>query len=254
MYIKMLSRPILCSIRRNLSANTRLVTKELILRLREETNMSLASCRKALLEACNDYSVAKSILDSSPWVKLEVAKDSYAREEAKLEHGAVGIYQSDETTHLIALNCKTDFVARSPLFAQLGEDISMISMDLPTTNLASKIALVSKLVKEPISIKAVISIPKGDPTSIFGQYLHGRLPNGMGSIGVVVELTGGMGSPALQVLANKIASHVAGCNPTDVTEALNQEYLFSNCGERVQDVLSKLGVELRRFYRVDGNS
>jgi elongation factor Ts len=98
-----------------------MVDIELLKKLRTETSVSLADCRKALEESNNDYEKAKESLRKQG---LEKAAKKATRETSQ---GLVEsyIHAGGRVGALIELSCETDFVARTDEFKQLAREIAM---------------------------------------------------------------------------------------------------------------------------------
>jgi len=94
---------------------------ELLKKLRNETLVSLADCRKALDESKNDYKKALDILRKSG---LEKAAKKSTRETSQ---GIVEsyIHQNGKVGVLVEVSCETDFVARTDVFKNLVHEIGM---------------------------------------------------------------------------------------------------------------------------------
>ena len=93
----------------------------LLKKLRNETSVSLADCRKALEEASNDYKKALEILRKNG---LEKAAKKAERET---KQGLVGsyIHQNGRVGALVEILCETDFVSRTDEFKNLVHEIGM---------------------------------------------------------------------------------------------------------------------------------
>lgn len=93
----------------------------LLKKLRNETLVSLADCRKALEETNNDYKKALDVLRKSG---LEKAAKKADRETPQ---GLVDCYihQNGKVGALIEVSCETDFVARTDVFKNLLHEIGM---------------------------------------------------------------------------------------------------------------------------------
>ena len=94
---------------------------ELLKKLRNETLVSLADCRKALDESKNDYKKALDILRKNG---LEKAAKKSTRETPQ---GIVEsyIHQNGKIGALVEVSCETDFVARTDVFKNLVHEICM---------------------------------------------------------------------------------------------------------------------------------
>jgi elongation factor Ts len=98
-----------------------MVDIELLKKLRNETSVSIADCRKALEETKNDYKKALDVLRKSG---LEKAAKKSARETPQ---GIVEsyIHQNGKVGALVEVSCETDFVARTDVFKNLVHEICM---------------------------------------------------------------------------------------------------------------------------------
>lgn len=98
-----------------------MVDIELLKKLRNETSVSLADCRKALEESKNDY---KKALDALKKSGLERAAKKADRETPQ---GLIEsyIHQNGKVGALIEVSCETDFVARTDVFKNLVHEIGM---------------------------------------------------------------------------------------------------------------------------------
>jgi elongation factor Ts len=98
-----------------------MVDIELLKKLRNETLVSLADCRKALEETKNDYKKALDILKKSG---LEKAAKKAERETLQ---GMIDsyIHQNGRVGVLVEVLCETDFVALTDEFKNLVHEVGM---------------------------------------------------------------------------------------------------------------------------------
>jgi elongation factor Ts len=94
---------------------------KLIKKLREETQVSIADCTKALTEAKGDYEKAIELLKKRG---IERAEKKADRETAQ---GLVEAYihQNGKVGVLLEILCETDFVARTEDFKRLAHEVAM---------------------------------------------------------------------------------------------------------------------------------
>jgi elongation factor Ts len=94
---------------------------KLIKKLREETQVSIADCRKALEEAKGDYEKAIELLKQKG---IERAEKKADRETAQ---GIIEsyIHQNGKVGVLLEILCETDFVARTEDFRKLAHEVAM---------------------------------------------------------------------------------------------------------------------------------
>lgn len=98
-----------------------MVSIELIKQLREETEVSLAECKKALEVTGGDIAKARTILQE--WGKKVAAK----KQERETHEGIIEAYThaNGKIGVLVELRCETDFVARSQDFKTLAHEIAL---------------------------------------------------------------------------------------------------------------------------------
>ncbi len=113
------------------------VTIDQIKELRDRTGISIAQCKKALTEAGGDTAKALAILQLAG---ADIAQKKSAR---NLAAGVVRAYVHSDGRlgTLVALQCETDFVAKTADFKQLAEDLAM---QIAATNPADKAALMAE--------------------------------------------------------------------------------------------------------------
>ena len=97
------------------------VTAEQVRRLREQTGAGMMECKKALVESAGDLDRAVDALRKAGAAKAEKRGDRVASE------GLVDAYihPGNRVGVLIEVNCETDFVARTPEFADLVRNLAM---------------------------------------------------------------------------------------------------------------------------------
>lgn len=98
-----------------------MATIEQIKQLREETEVSISECAKALEMAKGDFEKAKDILKQ--WGK-ELAQK---KKERVTNQGIIDCYihPNKKVGVLLELNCETDFVAKSPDFTNLAHELCL---------------------------------------------------------------------------------------------------------------------------------
>lgn len=94
---------------------------EQIKKLREETELSITECQRALKEAKGNIEKAKEILKK--WGKETARKKA----EREVQQGIVDsyIHPNKKIGVILELNCETDFVAKSEAFQQLSHELCL---------------------------------------------------------------------------------------------------------------------------------
>ena len=97
------------------------VTADQVRQLREQTGAGMMECKQALVESAGDFDKAVDVLRKAGIARAGARGERTAREglvEAYIHPGSrVGV--------LIEVNCETDFVARTPEFAELVRNLAM---------------------------------------------------------------------------------------------------------------------------------
>jgi len=93
----------------------------LLKQLREETQASIADCRKALEESGGDYKKAQV------WLQKRGAEIAEKKADRETAEGVVESYVhgNGKIGVIVALLCETDFVARTDEFKSLAHEIAM---------------------------------------------------------------------------------------------------------------------------------
>lgn len=93
----------------------------LLKKLRNETGISLADCRKALEETSNNYEKALE------WLKKHGLEKAEKKSDRVTAQGLIEsyIHQNGRVGVMVELLCETDFVARTEDFKNLAHEISM---------------------------------------------------------------------------------------------------------------------------------
>src|SRR5687767_11970607 len=96
------------------------ITAEMVRKLREETGAGMMECKSALVEAQGDGEAARDILRKKGLASAAKKAGRAANE------GQVAAYIQDggKAGVLVEINCETDFVAKTPEFAQMVTDIA----------------------------------------------------------------------------------------------------------------------------------
>lgn len=124
--------------------------------LRNQTQASIADCRRALEESNGDYQKAVG------WLKAHGIEKAERKAERATGQGLIDCYihQNSKVGALVSVLCETDFVARTSEFKTLGHEIAMqvasmnpkdINSLLKQEYIRDSSKTVSDLVKEAIA-------------------------------------------------------------------------------------------------------
>ena len=171
-------------------------------RLRDQTGAGMMDAKKALLETAGDFEAA------GKWLREKGLASAGQRAGRESSQGAVALARAGNVAALVELKCETDFVAKSPDFVSLANDLAQLVADEGEDALANRKDDVDNLkltLKENISQGRVVRFAAADG-NVLDTYLH--VQSGRGVNAVLVELAGGDAE-----LAHDIAVHAAFAKP-----------------------------------------
>jgi elongation factor Ts len=171
--------------------------------LRKLTGAGILDCRAALEASDGDVEGA------AKWLREQGKSSASKRSDRQRSEGAVAVVVDGSLGAIAALECETDFVAKSAEFVQLVDELAA---ELAAGGESALDAQADRIEKLAIVLKENIALGKtkrfeAAPGSVIGSYLH--IQNGRGVNAVLVELTGG----ANHDLAHDIAVHIAFARP-----------------------------------------
>jgi elongation factor Ts len=171
-------------------------------KLRDHTGAGMMDAKKALVENDGDFDTA------AKWLRERGLGKAAERSDRENTQGAVAVAVDGNAAALVQLKCETDFVAKSPDFVALVNDLAELvakSGEGAATERQSQIDDLKVTLKENIELGDVIRFeaPAG---AVIDAYNH--IQNGRGVNAVLVEVQDGD-----QELAHDIAVHIAFAKP-----------------------------------------
>ena len=167
-------------------------------RLRQSSGAGMMDAKRALVENGGDFEAA------AKWLREKGLAGSSKREDRENTQGAVALARAGSVAALVELKCETDFVAKSPDFVSLADELAQLVADSGDAAVAQKKDELDGLkvtLKENIDLGRVERVEATDG-QVLDTYLH--VQNGRGVNGVLVVLAGGT-----QELAHDLAVHAA---------------------------------------------
>ncbi len=178
------------------------ISAQEVKRLRDATGAGFMDAKRALTENEGNFEA------SSDWLRQKGLASSGKRSGRQNAEGAVALVRSGDAAALVELKSETDFVAKSPDFVDLANQLAQLVADQGEGVLADKAGAIDDLkvtLKENIELGRVVRI-EAAAGNVLDTYLH--MQNERGKNGVVVELSGGS-----QDLAHDVAVHIAFARP-----------------------------------------
>ena len=195
------------------------ITAALVKVLRDKTGVGMMDCKQALTETNGDVEAAIDWLRKKGLSKAAKKSDRIAAE------GLVGILAHGRTGAVTEVNSETDFVARNVQFQEMVTDITMLSPKaagdvdaLLKMTYPDKAVTVEAVVTEMIATigenmnvrrTATVSVKEG----IVADYIHNKVADGLGKIGVLVAIESKGDAPTLSAFGRQVAMHIAARNP-----------------------------------------
>jgi len=180
------------------------ITARDIQALRQTTGAGILDCRRALQETEGDLEKAKQ------WLREQGLAGASKRADRERAEGAVSVIVTDggRVGAVVALECETDFVAKSADFVGLVDTLAEVFASGGEDAIAARepeIDLLKVTLKENIAVGRHARF-EASADSLLDSYLH--VQNGRGVNGVLVELAGGPSE-----LAHEVAVHIAFARP-----------------------------------------
>jgi len=178
------------------------VTAKDVAALRQATGAGILDCRKALQETDGDMEKA------TRWLREQGLSGASKRADRDRSEGAVTVVVDGNRGAVVALECETDFVAKSADFVSL---VDALAESCAKDGEAGIEAHSGEIDQIKLTLKENIAVGRHEQFvaaegAVLESYLH--VQNGRGVNGVLVELDGGTAE-----LAHDIAVHIAFARP-----------------------------------------
>ena len=241
------------------------ISASLVKELRDKTGAGMMDCKNALNENNGD------IESSVDWLRTKGLAKAAKKSGRIASEGLIGIASSQDFSAIVEINSETDFVARNNIFQDVVKNISQLSLlssdinDLKKQTVSDKKIDVDSYITEMISsIGENINLRRmmrfESSHSHVSSYIHGQVNEGLGKIGVMVNLRSTENQEMVNDLGKKIAMHIAATNPLSISiadmpsEVLERErkILIEEAREsgKPEEIIEKI-IEgrLKKFYQ-----
>lgn len=185
--------------------------------LREMTGAGMMDCKKALAENGGDKEAAVDWLRKKGLSKAAKKSDRVAAE------GVVAVAVRNNKAVIAEVNSETDFVARNENFQELVSNILNAALENDFSDAEAlknvdngKGQTVNEGVTEAVaSIGENIMLRRAAAMSgsVLSAYVHNKITDNSGKIGVLVALNGADNQEEAAAAARQIAMHVAAASP-----------------------------------------
>lgn len=199
------------------------VTATMVKELRDKTGAGMMDCKTALTETSGN------VEEAVDWLRKKGLSKAAKKADRVAADGLIGITAQATTGAVVEVNSETDFVARNEKFQDLVRQITslapaaagnlakLLAMPYPgqqasvTDHMQAMIATIG----ENLTVRRTAAISVGD--GLVATYLHSRVADGVGKIGVLVGLESKASAEKLADIGRQLALHVAAANPQAVS-------------------------------------
>ena len=222
---------------------------EKVKKLRKSTGAGFKDCNIALKESHGDIDKAVEILRIKGIAKASKKMSREAKE------GVVAVFEDENQTSIIEINCETDFVAKNNDFISFVKEISKLN-----NNSSSNIEILKKsimkngksveenLVSLIAKIGEKITIGRSKTIKNIGSknfvYLHTVVKDNLSKLAVVTSLETKEKSAKIDLLGKQLSMHIAALNPI----AINAENIDKSVIIKEQELISE---ELKNSGKAD---
>ncbi|HJU31280.1 MAG TPA: translation elongation factor Ts [Hyphomicrobiaceae bacterium] len=201
------------------------ITASLVKELRDKTGAGMMDCKTALTETSGDIEAAVD------WLRKKGLSSAAKKAGRTAAEGLIGVSAKDGAGAMVEVNSETDFVARNEQFQGMVRTITGLAgaaggdlKKLLGAAYPGKSQTVEQHVKEMVATigenmsvrrTAALSVSEGH----VADYVHNKVADGLGKIGVLVALESKGDKAALAAFGRQLAMHIAAAQPAAVTAA-----------------------------------
>ena len=198
------------------------VTAAMVKALRDRTGAGMMDCKTALTEAQGDMEQAVD------WLRKKGLSKAAKKAERAATDGLIGVITADKVGAIVEVNSETDFVARNAQFQDLVRTVTSLAPQaggdlarLLATSYPDKGVAVEEHIKamvatigENMSVRRTAVVTTGE--GAVSDYVHNKVADGLGRIGVLVALESKGEKSALASLGRQLAMHIAAASPAAI--------------------------------------
>ena len=214
------------------------VTATMVKELREKTGAGMMDCKTALTETNGN------VEEAVDWLRKKGLAKAARKADRVAADGLIGITAEATTGAVVEVNSETDFVARNEKFQDLvrqitslapnadGDLAKLLAMPFPgrQVSVADHVQEMIATIGENLTVRRTAAIGVGE--GLVATYMHSRVADGVGKIGVLVGVESKVGSEKLADIGRQLALHIAAANP----QAINADQLDKTLIERERAV------------------
>jgi elongation factor Ts len=191
--------------------------------LRDKTGAGMMDCKTALTENKGDLEQAVD------WLRKKGLSKAANKAGRIAAEGLIGVLAKDKVGAMVEVNSETDFVARNEQFQDMVRRIASLAPKAESSlekllalTYPGKSMTVEQHVKEMVAtIGENMSVRRTVAMSVsaghVADYVHNKVADGLGKIGVLVALESTGDKAALAGFGRQLAMHIAAAMPAAVS-------------------------------------
>jgi len=199
------------------------ISASMVKELRDKTGAGMIDNKAAPTETNGDMEKA---ID---WLRKKGLSKAAKKAGRVAAEGLVGVTAAGKAAALVEVNSETDFVARNEQFQDMVRKIAALAAhakgDVATllaTPYPNSKETVETFVKELVatigenmSVRRTAQLEVGE--GVIAEYVHNKVADGLGKIGVLVALESKGDKAALSTFGRQLAMHIAAASPAALT-------------------------------------
>jgi elongation factor Ts len=208
------------------------ISASLVKELRDKTGAGMMDCKAALTETKGHIEQAVD------WLRKKGLSKAANKAGRIAAEGLIGVVAKDKAGAMVEVNSETDFVARNEQFQDMVRKITSLAPKaggdlgkLLALTYPGKSVTVEEHVKETVatigenmSVRRTVAMSVG--AGHVAEYVHNKVADGLGKIGVLVALESTGEKAVLTGLGRQLAMHIAAAAPAAITvEELDPELI-----------------------------
>jgi elongation factor Ts len=191
------------------------ITAAMVKELRDSTGAGMMDAKKALTESNGDMEAAVD------WLRTKGLAKAAKKSGRTAAEGLVAVAVSGGKGIAVEVNSETDFVGKNADFQKMVSGIAQVALgtsnieELKAADMGGKtveqtVVDAVAVIGENMSVRRMAVLEGGTVVN----YVHNAAAPGMGSIGVLVAMTGDN-----EAFGRQVAMHIAAANPVSLSEA-----------------------------------
>ena len=199
------------------------ISASMVKELRDKTGAGMMDCKAALTETNGDMEKA---ID---WLRKKGLSKAAKKAGRVAAEGLVGVTATGTVAALVEVNSETDFVARNEQFQDMvrkiaalaskakGDVAKLLAMPFPDSKdtVETYVKELVATIGENMTVRRTAQLEVAD--GVIADYVHNKVTDGLGKIGVLVALEGKGDKAALSAFGRQLAMHIAAASPAALT-------------------------------------